>query len=389
MGIASDYLEQAAETYGDYIDSHRWPYWVSQNVRVSSEESFVIFECPLCGQSFASDEEEKDHLIKRHTNQQIYLRVNGQIFNDICFAEGEIREFKVVSLSQERTYIALKLNNELKVNKDFCGSISLLDEISHVDDGMIEIKVTVPSLMREKSFVLYYNQMTQFENSEIDHDALRYLFIPLLKNAEPNFTSFQSHIQMANHPLERRYAEGLYNYSLAFYLNNKRKNAKEFFENALFGLLVFQTKFAITATRVLALRMNAFGFLKSCEPRSMFYLANCFFNNQNSQNLEEYFCYQKLNMADSEYGVYIDRETEFILQMLSAYYSRDFTALYILINAFEEEQYESNKNQLDKICLIKARTAELLGKKDEADMLYKELLINPIFEQEANRRLNA
>jgi hypothetical protein len=158
------------------------------------------------------------------------------------------------------------------------------------------------------------------------------------------------------------------------------------FESASSILAPFKTKSAITAQRVLALRMNCLKLLYSCDPSSRFSVANIFFNQAEARfsNKPET---SNLKWSPQEYGIYIDNFTEMFLDALNAYYNEDYQVLEELCLQIEKHIRESERNNRDKLTLLKARTAIKKKEASVAKRFYQMLRYHPDFGEEAKEML--
>lgn len=383
MGIISDYLEQTREKLGRFVDVSK--FGSISTIPVSTgHDTPVLYECPLCGEVLPSNDQHK-HMHDKHGNQHAYLRVNNKIINDYVFLEGTIKSMEAVVLGDRTASVIIRINNHPPVEIDISGTVSLTKHFSKFTDGEINVIMKISSIQKE--YILYVNKLPSFNNKPIDQAALKYLFIPLSKREKPDYGSFTPTFSNPTYSvLENRYASGLHDYALAFQMVQEKEEAKEHFESALGCLRNFRTNFAITARRILALRMNCFSLLKDCDIRSRFYAANCFFNKHDSRfHIENKT--GNIIQHDSEYGVYIDEFTEQFLECLEAFYTDDFVILDGLYTALQGIVSDKEKNNQDKLLLLSARTAYKEGNKVKKENYYRQLLGHPQFETEAEEMM--
>ena len=165
------------------------------------------------------------------------------------------------------------------------------------------------------------------------------------------------------------------------------KEGRNHIEESFSHLSPFGTPFAITACRVLALRMNCFKLFRKCGATSRFNVVNLFFNNQDAKfDISNNFTGKK--WENQEYGVYIDNYTEIFLGALNAYYGNDYGVLDELCLKLNESLNDADRNNRDKLTLLQARIA--YKKKDELTFqrLYELLLNHPDFGIEAKEMLS-
>ncbi len=389
MGIFLDIIEQTAEKYGQFIDQTRS---VALNRLPPSlpEKSPVFYECPFCGDVSLSVDAQKQHIIEKHANQHVYVKADNKVINDVFFVEGSLSSLDVVILGNQVGKVKMNVGDAHYEAQNISGTKSLMKHLKGFKNGVISIFISV--LSTSKEYTIYCNEQPEFTSEDLDRSALEYLFIPLAQGKAPDFSYFNSHyITKVNNKLERRYAAGLHDYSLAFFMALNKENAKEYFESALSNLLIFNTNFAMTARRILALRMNSFRLLYKCRINSRFYLANQFFNVTESRyeiasvsSFNDKFG-EKIDLT--EYGVFIDEFTETFLSALNAYYNNDFNILAGLTEQLNKMILPDERNNQDKLFLLHARIARKIGKITEAKEYYQNLIYNPLFADEAEELL--
>jgi len=383
MGIISDYLEQTREKLGKFVDIAK--FGSIANIPVSPpDDTPDLYECPLCGEKILSDDQNR-HMHDKHGNQYAYLRVNNRIINDYVFSEVPIRSMDAVILGDRTASIVIRVNDQPPLEINISGTVSLTKHIDKIIAGEINIIIKISSIQKE--YIVYVKQLPGFANDTIDRTALRHLFIPLSKKEKPDYRSFTPiFTNPANSVLENRYASGLHDYALAFQMAQEKEEAKEHFESALGCLRNFRTNFAITARRILALRMNCFPLLKDCDIGSRFYAANCFFNKHDSRlHIKDKIV--TLQQNDSEYGVYIDEFTERFLECLTAFYNDDLIILDELYAVLQGIVSEKERNNQDKLFLLCARTAIKKSDKVKKEKYYRQLLGHPQFGMEAEEMM--
>jgi hypothetical protein len=132
--------------------------------------------------------------------------------------------------------------------------------------------------------------------------------------------------------------------------------------------------------------MNCFKLLQACSFPSKFAVVNLFFNNPVTRFKVE-MCSDKLTKDTQEYGVYIDEFTEIFLQALNAYYAEDFFVLEELCDFLSRLLTEQDRNNQDKLAILRARTAKKREDEKKAQNFYQMLRYHPDFGQEAEEML--
>ncbi|MFI5253471.1 MAG: hypothetical protein ACHQQQ_13685 [Bacteroidota bacterium] len=374
-----DTIEDAAEYVGQFVDYH--PHVFGRDIilkGVSNQPRFV--QCPTCG--ILVEEKMVENHIFHHANQHCYLSVNDQIVRDIIVINCPIYKVELILLGAENANVILRNNDHIQSYK-FAKRKSLLNDFKQIKDG--EIVISVEYGGGKKEFRIYMGAQPQFNSADIDTAANKYLFSRLDHNHDPSFASFQKYTHGGT-ILENKYAQGFYDYALAFQMAQKDhyRDAKDHFENALGSLLNFRTKFSLTASRVLALHMNCFGLLSDCKLPSRFAIANKFFNDYQTDYKTGSYSYQKT----MEYGVYIDDFTDGFLGLLNAFYEKDIPIIDQILTTLYRMPLSQDQNNNDKLSVVSARLAILKHKPDEAKDHYLKLRFHPEFGTEAEQNLN-
>lgn len=147
----------------------------------------------------------------------------------------------------------------------------------------------------------------------------------------------------------------------------------------------FRTSLAQTALRVLAVRMNCFRPLKHCHPSSEFYRAKSFFVDRALE------LSTKCSKRQPQRGgsVYIDGFSQQYLLALKLFYARDFTNLSGLLTSLSANPLAAEKNNEDKLFLLRARMTRVAGKHEAARAAYGHLKYHPQFGAEATEFCDA
>jgi hypothetical protein len=186
--------------------------------------------------------------------------------------------------------------------------------------------------------------------------------------------------------LENRYVDGFYEYTLAFYLNQigHLTDAKRHFEDAFGLLLPFRTPLAHSAQCVLGLRMNCFGVLSRAPKASAVEAANHFFNDGFPSGWQP----PKTYLPGDPFATYADEFTVRLVDVLVAFYQTDPLGLWAGIEALDFHPSGKEKNNEDKVFLLKARGYRRQHQKDLARKMYQLLRYNPLFSKEAEAYLS-
>ena len=383
MGIFSDIFEDSSENYGQFIDIIS-PRKSSQRAEIRPK--IFLLECPLCHHILTSEKSLKSHMTHTHANKYLYVKINGEVVNNFAFIRDRIESIDVVLIGHEKAKINLESNNKSS-SIEFSDRVNLKKYLNNKDTGKIVMDISADNIKR--NFTVYCSSLPDFQNKEIDKKALEILFIPLDLGESPDFGGFQKILkENSNLSPEYRYACGLHDYALAFNMAKQRnQEAKCHFESAYSFLLPFKTFTAITARRVLALRMNFFSFLLDCRGNSRFAVANHFFNSPyNSEN--DISASEKVDSKLFECGVYIDEFTDMFLTALNAYYCNEFGMLKVYCDRLQSVIHENDQNNFDKLTLLQARMARKCGLTKETNDEYQMLVHHPLFYSESQEVLS-
>ena len=385
MGIFMDTLEDNYERLGQFYDQ-------SENVftedpsKIVTENKTPIIECPICGEVTFSKDEFNRHLSQMHANLHAYIRTDKYIIRNMKFIHEMPKDCRVILLGADSATITLNISGEETIRDTFSHELSLNKYLRSFSAGEINAELAASGGFKH-SFHIYVGEMPHLENNPIDIEALRFLFLPLNKHEAPNFSRFSERFLVPDSSImEYQYASGLFGYALGFQMIIDNQEGKQHIEESFGNLSLFNTPFAITACRVLSLRMNCFNLLKTCSANSRFYVANQFFNDPATRiSIPGSFSYS--NWQSQEYGVYIDDFTELFLDALNSYYSSDFDILREIMLKIENEILDTDKNNRDKLTLLQARTALKMNGRESALKIYELLRNHPDFGLEAKEIL--
>jgi hypothetical protein len=208
----------------------------------------------------------------------------------------------------------------------------------------------------------------------------------LERGSDPDWGAYQRRQQeLSRNDLEKSYLNGFFEYSLGFDMEKQSRwrESGAHLETAMHLLRPYGTPLARTARRVLAIRMNCFAPLAHCHPTSVFYRARTFFVD----GLLELPRDGVPSRPCTDDCVYVDGFTERLLVALKAYYARDFTNVFEPLNNLADHPLAEDRNNEDKLLLLKARSARLRDDQQQARDAYERLRYHPMFGQEATHFL--
>ena len=321
-----------------------------------------------------------NHYQSSHGQEHCYIRLNGSIIRDIGWAENGISSIELGLLGYEEVEVKVICGNftqTFSTNAD----LDILTRIPLNFEGEIRIDIN-PSHSSSKIFLIYCKSILKFRRNDLDN-----LILQMQRELENTTTSLDlgswkskfKQISPVN-VLERRYFNGFYEYALGSYLekNDRYKEAKQHFEDA-FGLVApFKTNLARTASRVLGLKMNCFAFFEGCSQNSPFASADAFFNKALNPDEVSF-----VRVEPSKLGIFIDRFSHLFLDSLFSFYNKVDQQFPILLDALQRDFLSKEKNNADKLTLLKARYYKYQKQITKADVEYSLLEYHPIFGEEA------
>ena len=377
MGILLDTIEDNSERFGQFLDRLYPLVPVSKQKPVHRPSAH---RCDVCDALTISFEDLQNHIVQKHADQHIYLRVNGSVTRDAHWLAESLISAQLLCIGNGTASCEVMVDSSSATEATFQKQLDLLPLLPPPPWKRIEIAARLGHVKRR--FCLNFWSTTEFRNDAIDNCAHKFLFLPLHAQKTPEFAEFQRQTVFSPDSPSYLYAGGLLDYALAFHLvqQGSHQEGKPHFEAALSHLSVFATPFSLTAARVLALRMNSFALLKGIVPPSRFGLANYFFNST------EYALNLPATVPPAvqprEYGVFVDHYTEVFLDALGAFYDEKWS-LFENCLAELHRLNETDRNNLDKLCLMKARAARKRLKPSEAVDFYQLLETHPVFRDEA------
>jgi hypothetical protein len=382
MGILMDTYEDTRDRYADDLNPHIF-------LRLPKEELPAgmsgLTKCPVCFDTLP-EEDFAEHARRRHASQHVYIRLNGHIIRDTGWAEGGIHQCSIILLGMDTTIVTIVTGNRAR-------EVEVKDEASllpYLPDGWIgEIAIRVTSsapLGGVVAFTLYSKELPSFRSSEID-EAIIPLQLLLEQQVEPDWKWLRCHwLQDPGYSqLERRYLKGFYAYTLAAWQERlgKFNISHPRLEEAYTFLTPFGTRLASNALGILALRLNAFGYLRECKNWQVLGLAYTFFINGALQPLPHRHAILATRQLNASSGVYIEPFLQTYIEALSAFYVGDDALLARRLSTLADLPLCQEPNNGVKYCLLQARACARAGMRREACHYYMSLVSDPTFGTEA------
>jgi hypothetical protein len=383
MGIFLDTIEDRDERLGQFIDQAYGGQWTPSKEIEPFDQPLI--ECPLCGELILSKEGLDQHIVAKHANKHVYVRINNKIVRGLVYLKEPPETLQVVLLGINHARLTIEKKGSPAETLEFSDGISLIPYLKGFTSGEIHLRIEYEREFRE--FGIFFGGWPEFNHKPIDQDALKFLFLPLNNNEDPNFSEFSDRfLTPTKYYIQLQYARGFYDYALGFYMVHTGKEGNIHFESALNILAPFKTKSAITAQRVLALRMNCFKLLRACGSSSRFTVADLFFNQPEARFAKE-ITLSSPKWSPQEYGIYIDKFTDTFLDALSAYYNEDYQMLDALCHQLDKMLPELDRNNRDKLILLSARVAKKRNEEVLCKRFYQMLRYHPDFKDEAREML--
>jgi hypothetical protein len=378
VGIFADTYEDTSEHLGQVYE--QTPKGFIRIVHsLASSRSVPVTMCPVCGREIR-ETLVNQHVRDDHAGNHLYMRINGSVIPPDVHLGITPERIEVVCLGWKAVEATVSIDNTpqgqpLKIAEGITDLTSRIGTIQNV-----ELLFGYRSDNKQWTYTIYVGKQPSFNGSGIDTLAYQMLFKPLHEGTSPDYNRFQRYSAPGNE-LERKYMNGLCDYALAQELSLEGKPSKQFLERSFSLLESFVTPFAITARSALAFRMNLFSFLKQCLPTSHFYPANQFFNQAKGK-------LKGKGKVDREYGVFIDHFTVAFLETLTALEKRNYEFVQLKTGELERMVDRLSQNDVDKLSLLRARTAVQLKDVGRARSEYVSLKDNVQFGQEARKYLN-
>jgi len=378
MGILSDTLEDNRERAGQLLGS----------VRFTETDDFVpwsmpsVVPCPICPVFATSEDDLQRHILAAHRRLQVYVRVNGEVIQELHYTAREIDEFVVVVLGDSPADVSLSIADETS-SRWHVRPGKTADIGRCLSPNFTGIAVVTVSLGQTASrqYKVFCRTQPVIEVAALDAAAME-LQAEMLSQTEPQWAEFQNrHVAFMQKTVEARYLEGLFAYILGCNYEQKgSKGAGKLFEDAFGRLRPFNSTLAHTARCVLALKLNAFSVLHECGPASQFYNTRLFFNGgPDDRQRPPRFSRSQGNSC----GIWVDTFSEGVLEAVDAYYARNWRGMSDCLKRLSEHPFVGERNNGDKLLLLQARLCRSNGDIRGACALYRELHDHPLFAQEA------
>jgi hypothetical protein len=382
MGIISDILESNRERVGQIFSAASPPSHYD-----STLEPVKMAPCPLCASVLKNEAELQAHILSTHRRVQSYLKLDGEVLQDVHYVAGAIRSLLAITLGETDGTASIVLSTgESNVSRLTKGKpLELRSKIPAHYVGIVKIVVRVGRFERE--FIIYCRTVPTLNTSILDA-AVAQLQTMLTRGVEPHWSAFQR--EYLHNPrrdvLEKRYLEGFYSYILGAYLEMEQKpEAGRHFEDAYGRLRPFSTNLAHTARCLLALKMNWFQILQVCGPTSQFFGANAFFNepSTNTKKVSE----APAPRFDSAFGLWVDPFTETLLAAIGAFLSGRWSTVHEHLQEMKDSVLARDRNNSDKVTLLEARLYLATENPRACRRAYTLLQHHPIFGREADTYL--
>jgi hypothetical protein len=375
-----DFYEDNKETWGQYLDSldaKRKP-----KGELKSPPSPPLEFCPLCHAAFLAGG-LTEHIRSVHGPQHIYLRVNGQIIRDLGWAEHGISELRLIQLGFRDAKVEL-ISAGFKKELSVMSNENLRRQLPSGFEGELIIRVT-PNTAPVRQFIVYARSLPEFRRDDLDAAILRISEEDRRTGGMPDVGRWRRQVEQMG-VLERRYLDGFFEYALSFHLERQSqlKMAKQHFEDAFGLLLPFRTALAHSAQCVLGIRMNCFGVLDRAPKASLVYAANIFFNDPFPSRWSPVSSYG----SESPFMTYADEFTIRLVRVTASFYGDDDETFRTGLEALSFHPSSREKNNEDKLTLLKARWNRKHGRPAEASGAYDLLRYHPLFGKEAHDYLH-
>jgi hypothetical protein len=381
MADWKDFYEDNKEFLGQYLDSLA-ERRASKDKEKPAPAPPLQF-CPLCHAAFFEDVEIARHVQTIHGPQHIYLRVNGQIVREIGWAEQGISELRLVLLGFSQAAVEIggvRPHGPLTV----VGDENLKHLIPTEFEGELTVKVE-PFGGKAREFTLYSRSLPQFRRGSLDALIQSWSERDTKPGGTPDIGRWRE-LTGDMGALENRYLNGFFEYILAFHLanNGQSERSKQHFEDAFGLLLPFRTPLAHSAQCVLGLRMNCFGVLARAPRKSLVSASDQFFN----QPFPSPWVRPTAMEEADPFMTYADEFTIRLVKVVADFYDRDPSVCGAGLEALEFHPSGKEKNNEDKLLLLRARFQRQGSRTGPARATYEMLRYHPLFGTEAEDYLN-
>ncbi len=264
------------------------------------------------------------------------------------------------------------------------GNENLRRQLPNGFEGELTIRVT-PDTAPVRQFVVYARSLPEFRRDDLDAAILQMSDEDLQAGAMPDIGRWRGQIHHLG-VLEQRYLDGFFEYTLAFHLEQQTqsKMAKQHFEDAFGLLLPFRTALAHSAQCVLGIRMNSFGVLGRAPSDSIFSASDKFFNHP----FPSKWIATPNDDAANPFMTYADEFTVRLVRVTASFYGPDETVFKSGLEALSFHPAGKDRNNEDKLALLRARSSRRDGQVAEARRTYELLLYHPLFGKEAEEYIH-
>lgn len=338
-----------------------------------------VFACTACRAELENEGLLRQHIAAVHGPRFTYVVLNDRVAQRIEVLAGRPDCLKVV-VGHEPIPAKMTVGCGSTTMTLGLGENDLLPHLPNAFVGEVHIRFVVDGVGHDYHFAI--GETPSFRIEDISEPVAR-LQTAMDRGDSPDWNRYKADAEaLSPNTFEKRFLDGFLEYSLGFDMEKRGlwNNSAPRLESALHLLDPFGTRMAVTAKRVLGVRMNCFSVLRRCEPSSRFHLARLFFLGPEADpKLLEVPAAEALT-ADA---VYCDGLTERLLAILKAFYSKDFQNVIAPCQQLRLEPAARDRNNADKLDLVMARASHAIGDRDTARLYYTRVQDHPLFSHEA------
>jgi hypothetical protein len=372
MGAVS-LQEDSVERYVESNPGTKWSSSTGDGAMATAKP--VLKYCPLCIQGFLEESSLDRHVATEHGKQHIYLKVNDRIVREICWVTRSMDKCDLVVLGLPAVDVEMECGAETTRFEIRPSAPSLMRHIpAGLKEEIIRIKATSPH--QSLRFEIYLGRQPTFRPEHID-TALVELMMAMKVNPKTDLAAFREEWSKKHlNELERRYVEGVLEYCHGWRLEEDKNKvfARDRLEAAMNLLIPFRTLLSDDIRCALALRMNTFGGEWGCDEASPFRLAEAFFCCDAAEARQNEMRQTVIPMAS-----FLERT----LKAVRAHYAKDGPGVFAIL----DELQPRNRNDEDKVAILKARMRRNLLDRQGAAAAYETLLDHPVYGDEAKRSI--
>ncbi|MFZ1932248.1 MAG: hypothetical protein WCB27_22055 [Thermoguttaceae bacterium] len=375
MGLLSDTLEDNRERFGRTEMAEYVP--IEPPPKLPPKVA-----CPICDQVCGSEQAMRNHIAREHAQSHVYIKADDRIVRSTDVFPERPRRCQLILLGVDRVDVTVNAGPQ-SVRFSTDSAVNLSEHFPSDYTGAVHVGVQYGQVL--KKFLIYFGTLPPFDQARLDAEVVQ-LQKSLERGIDPNWGAYQRRQEeLSRNDLESSYLNGFFEYSLGFHMEKQSRwrESGAHLETAMHLLRPYITPLARTARRVLAIRMNCFAPLAHCHPTSVFYRAKTFFVD----GLLELPVDAVPSQPSTDDCVYVDGFTDRLLVALKAYYAHDFTNVFEPLNSLADHPLAEDRNNEDKLLLLKARSARLRCDQKQACDAYERLRYHPMFDQEATEFL--